>query len=124
MTKTYNRQILFILLSCFAGNAYSISYLTKFQKVHFIYGDVIETHIGVWNTVQCLKTCLVNCGYARLTDAGVCVLYYHVVLLTEPAVTDGQVVGYRKVICFKLYCTLKILAFMYVKYISSLDDPK
>ena len=92
-----NIRPLFLLLIALRTTA-STSYFTKLQKGHFIYGYVIETHMGVWNTFQCLKTCQANCGYARLTDAGGCVLYSHVVLLMEPAVTDGQVVGYRKVI--------------------------
>jgi len=70
---------------------------TTFEKVHFLYGNNITVTNDLGSLLECLRICRTNCGYVQYTDTGLCVLYSEVLLLTEPAVTEGQMVGYRKV---------------------------
>jgi len=70
---------------------------SKFGNVHFMFGNTISTVIGVTSALSCLRTCGETCGYVQYTPDGTCVLYSQAVLLTEPAVVDGKIHGYRKV---------------------------
>ena len=68
-----------------------------FKKVNFQYGIVIGSNGGTRSVFDCLRTCGDFCGYVQYTNDGTCVLYSQAVLLTEPAVVEENIHGYRKV---------------------------
>jgi len=83
-----------LILPLFVETTLSFS---KFGNVHFMFGNTISTVSGITSALGCLSMCGDTCGYVQYTPDGTCILYSQAVLLTEPAVLEGKIHGYRKV---------------------------
>ena len=71
-----------------------------FRVANFLNGNIIATKGSITSVLACFRTCGHcgdTCGYVQYRADGTCVFYSEAVLLTEPAVVEGQIQGYRKV---------------------------
>ena len=64
-----------------------------FREANFLNGNIIATKGSITSVLACFRTCGDTCGYVQYRADGTCVFYSEAVILTEPVVVEGQILG-------------------------------
>jgi len=82
--------------NCVRGGFWNTIF-SVFRVANFLNGNINATKGSITSVLPCFRKCGDTCGYVQYRADGTCVFYSEAVLLTEPAVVEGQIQGYRKV---------------------------